>query len=336
MGYERHFLQMNSVEELVFIDPFEILTGSRSNPLVGNPPWTSDIVRSPPRTVQDLYRLGTGVDIPVVSQIPETSVTYTVPLDHLTGTTLSSIAPSVGSNMQSVDPSSTISLHMAHSTMVPHVATIPTGNVVVIQAPIVTPLSSQPSSSLPLGYRALNPFIVNTTQVIPGSSIPTQQPGWIGLGVSNPLRGTSQSFTYGFQIPGTQPHVGGKPLFGGQPPFGGKPPFGWQPPFGGEPPIGGKPHAGGQPQTGAHHQPSRQNVSTTPNPSHTPFLGNPLFPRGKHSQRQQQPYPPYGKNVYPPYGKTHQPNYNPQNPSGYPPLAHVSQPSSNLVYFGQQ
>jgi hypothetical protein len=73
-----------------------------------------------------------------------------------------------------------------------------------------------------------------------------------------------------------------------------------------------EPHAGGQPQTGAHHQPSIQNASTKPNPWHTPFLGNPLIPGGKHPQGQQKPYPPYGKNFYPLYGQTHQPNYNPQ------------------------
>jgi hypothetical protein len=40
--------------------------------------------------------------------------------------------------------------------MVPHATTIPTGNVVVNQAPIGTPLSSRPIPSLPPGYHALN------------------------------------------------------------------------------------------------------------------------------------------------------------------------------------
>jgi hypothetical protein len=104
---------------------------------------------------------------------------------------------------------------MAHSTMVPHVATIPTDNVVVSQAPIGTPLSSRPSSSLPLGYKALNPFVVNTTQVTPISSIPLQQPGGTSLGGYNPSSGTGQSFTSYFQIPGTQPHAGGNLLLEG-------------------------------------------------------------------------------------------------------------------------
>jgi hypothetical protein len=111
--------------------------------------------------------------------------------------------------MQSVGPSSTLSLQMAHSMMVPHVLTIPTGNVVVSQATIGTPLASRPSSSLPLGYRALNSSIVNTTQVIPRSSITIQQLGGTGLGGSNPLSSTSQSFTSGSQIPGTPPHAEG-------------------------------------------------------------------------------------------------------------------------------
>jgi hypothetical protein len=82
----------------------------------------------------------------------------------------------------------------------------------------------------------------------------------------------------------------------------------------------------------------------TQNPWHFPFPGNLLFSGGQHPQGQQQPsishgtnvYPPHGKNVYPPYGKPHHPTYNPQNPSGYPPFSHVSQPSSNPIYPGQQ
>jgi hypothetical protein len=108
-GYERCFLHMNSAGELVVIDPSEIPTGSLSSPQVGDPLWT-DIIQIPPCTVQDLYGLGIGVDIPIISQIRETYVTYTVPLDHFTGTTVISTTPSVGLNMQSVGPSSTISL----------------------------------------------------------------------------------------------------------------------------------------------------------------------------------------------------------------------------------
>jgi hypothetical protein len=51
-GYERHFLQLNSAGELVIVNPSDIPTGSHSNPLVEDPFWTTDIVRSPPRMVR--------------------------------------------------------------------------------------------------------------------------------------------------------------------------------------------------------------------------------------------------------------------------------------------
>jgi hypothetical protein len=146
---------------------------------------------------------------------------------------------------------------MAHSTMVPHVLTILVGNAVVSQAEIGTPITPRPSSSLPFGYRALSSSTVTTTQVMPGSSIPIQQPEGTGLGSFNPLSSTGQSSTFGSQIIGTLLQDGGHPPTGGQLPFG------------------GNPHAGGKPQSGAYHQPYGQNVSATPNPWNIPFLGNP-------------------------------------------------------------
>jgi hypothetical protein len=153
--------------------------------------------------------------------------------------------------------------------VVPHIPIIPIGNVVVSQAAIGTPLTPRPSSSLPFGYRALNSSTVTTTQVMPGSSIPIQQPRGTGLGGFNPLSNTDQSFTFGSQIPGTPPQAGGHPPTGGQLPFG------------------GHPHAGGQPQSGAYHQPYGQNVSTTPNPWNIPFPGNPQFSGGHNPQAPQ-------------------------------------------------
>jgi hypothetical protein len=146
--------------------------------------------------VQDLYGTGIGVDAPIA---------YTVPLNHFTGTTIFLDTLSVGPNTSSVGPRSTFSLQTAHSTMVPHVLTIPAGNAVVSQAAIDTPLTPRPSSSLPFGYRALNSSTVTTTQVMPGSSIPIQQPGGTGLGGFNPLSSTGQSFTSSSQISGTPP-----------------------------------------------------------------------------------------------------------------------------------
>jgi hypothetical protein len=148
-GCERRVLQLNSADEFVVINPSDIPTGSHSNPLVEDPFWTIDIVQSPPRMVWDLYGIGIGDDVPV---------TYTIPLNHFTGTTIFSATPSIDLNTSSIGPRSTFSLQTTHSTMVPHVLTIPASNVVVIQAAIGTPLTPRPSSSLPFGYRAVLPL----------------------------------------------------------------------------------------------------------------------------------------------------------------------------------
>jgi hypothetical protein len=137
----------------------------------------------------------------------------------------------------------------------------------VNQAPIGTPVT--PIPTLPFGFRELNASTATTTQtttqVIPESSIPIQQPRGIDLGGPNPLGGTGQSSTYGFQISGTLPQPGGHS------------------PIGGKIPFGGHPHAGGKPQSGVHHQPQGQNVSTTPNPWNVLFQGNPQFSVGQNS-----------------------------------------------------
>jgi hypothetical protein len=198
--------------------------------------------------VRDLYGTRIGDDTPI---------TYTVPLNHFTGTTVFSATSSVDPNTLSVGPRSTFSLQTAHSIMVPHISTIPTGNAVVSQAVIGTPITPRPSLSLPFLYRALNSSAVTTTQIMPRSSIPIQQTGGTGLGGFNLLSSTGQSFTSSSQIPGTPPQAWGHPPTGGQLLFG------------------GHPHAMGQPQSGAYHQPYGKNVSTTPNPWNIPFPGNP-------------------------------------------------------------
>jgi hypothetical protein len=144
---------MNSSKELV-VDTSGMPTGPHSGLGVRDPLWTLDIFRIPPHTVQDLYGSGAGDDIPFVSQIPEVSATYMVPPNHFSGVASHiTVVP----DTQSIGHSSTFSFQMAHSTMVPHVTTIPIRNVVVSQAPIGTPLSSRPIPSLPPGYHALNP-----------------------------------------------------------------------------------------------------------------------------------------------------------------------------------
>jgi hypothetical protein len=182
-GYERQILHLNSAGEFVVINPSDIPAGSSQNPLANDPFWTADIVRSPPRLVRDLYGTGEGADAPF---------SYTVPPNHFTGTTTFTATPTVGPNIPSVGPRSTIPLQTAHSTMAPHIPTIPAGNAVVNQAPIGTPVTPRPT--LPFGFRALNASTTTTaqttTQIIPGSSIPIQQPGGTGLGGPNPIGNT--------------------------------------------------------------------------------------------------------------------------------------------------
>jgi hypothetical protein len=84
-GYERHILRLNSSRELV-VDTSGIPIGPLTGPKNEDPFWTTDIFQTP-TTVRDLYGSGAGVDIPVVSELPETSATYTIPLDHFASTT---------------------------------------------------------------------------------------------------------------------------------------------------------------------------------------------------------------------------------------------------------
>jgi hypothetical protein len=253
-GYERCVLQLNSAGEFFIVNPSDIPAGSHQNPLADDPFWTVDIVQSPPRMVRDLYGTGIGIDSPI---------SYTIPLNHFTGTTTFTATLTVGPNIPSVGPRSTLPIQTAHSTMVPHIPTIPADNAVVNQAAIGTPVTPRPT--LPFGFRALNTPTATTTQVMPGSSIPIQQPGGTSLGGPNLLGGTGQSFTSGSQILGTLPQVEGHPPTEGQIPFR------------------EHPHAGGNPQSRFYHQPYGQNVSATPNPWNVPFLGNPQFSTGHNS-----------------------------------------------------
>jgi hypothetical protein len=238
-GYERRTLQPNSTGELVVVDTSGIPTRPHSGPRVENTIWTTKIVRSPTRTVQGLYGLGAGADTFFVSQIPETFVTYMIPLKHFTSTPSNVI---VGPNTQSIGPSSTFSLQMAHHNMVPRTTNIPTGNVVVNQAPIGTPLSSRPILSLPPRYHDFNPFIAIPTQFPSGASRLSAPPGYnlvVGYvptpsqvlfgGSYTPFQGGSGSsgsnlighthhlFTLSYQILiASKSYAGGQPQFGVQ------------------------------------------------------------------------------------------------------------------------
>jgi hypothetical protein len=82
-GYERHFLWMNSIGELVVVS-----SGTLTRPFgADNPFWTTDIVRSPHCTMRYLYGLGAGVDIPSIPELPEMFVILTLSLGHFSSTT---------------------------------------------------------------------------------------------------------------------------------------------------------------------------------------------------------------------------------------------------------
>jgi hypothetical protein len=95
------------------------------------------------------------------SHTPVTSTTYTVPLDHFTGTTSNVITVS---DQLLVGSHSILPLHLANSTMVPQATPVSAGNTVITQAPIGTPLPLRSNPSLPPGYNALNTSIANPTQ----------------------------------------------------------------------------------------------------------------------------------------------------------------------------
>jgi hypothetical protein len=98
---------VNSFGDLV-VEIYGILTGPLTGPDSENPLWNTDIFINPPLTARDLYEnLEVGLYSPIVSKLPKTFVTYTIPLDHFSGTTSNTtIIPET----QSVGHSLTISL----------------------------------------------------------------------------------------------------------------------------------------------------------------------------------------------------------------------------------
>jgi hypothetical protein len=280
---------MNSSGEIVVDENIEVPTGPNTESGVDDPLFQSESFRTPVHTagifnpssvpvhsfgelLRDtifLITLGMSSNQPMASQMPETSVTYTVPLDHFTGTTSNVVTVS---DQLLVGSHSILPLQIAHSTMVPQATTVSTGNVVITQAPIGTPLPLRSNPSLPPGYNALNTsiaipaqnpsggsnifvppgynvashFVPTPTQVLSGGPyVPppplsggSNHPGPSG---SNPVGGTSHFVTSGFQIPvGGQPQVGGKPQVGGNLKLGGQPQVGGKPQVGGHNPVYGK------------------------------------------------------------------------------------------------
>jgi hypothetical protein len=165
---------MNSSGEIVIVENIGVPTGPNAGSGVDDPLFPSESFRtsthtvgvvnpsSTPLTVRDIYdNLGVSLDQPMASQMPEMFVTYTIPLDHFTGTTSSFTDVSdqllVGSHL-------ILPLYMAHSSMVPQTTMVSTINVVINQYPIGTPFSPRPNPSLPPGYNALNPSIAIPAQ----------------------------------------------------------------------------------------------------------------------------------------------------------------------------
>jgi hypothetical protein len=152
-------LWMNSSGEIVVDENFEVPTGPNVGSGVEDPHFHSEYFRTSthtigtsnpnfvPLTVHDLYsNLGASPNRPIISQVPETYVTYIVPLDHFTGTTsgVTTVSDQILIGSHSIP-----TLQMDHSTMVLQATIIPIGNVVISQAPIGTPIPSRLSPSLP-------------------------------------------------------------------------------------------------------------------------------------------------------------------------------------------
>jgi hypothetical protein len=91
---------MNSSEEIVVVDNTKVPTRPNARSGVDDPLFQSESFRTPahtvgifnlssaPSSVRDLFgALGTSSNQPMASQMPETSVTYTITLDHFTGMT---------------------------------------------------------------------------------------------------------------------------------------------------------------------------------------------------------------------------------------------------------
>jgi hypothetical protein len=77
---------MNSSGELV-VETSRAPNGPHIGLGIENPPISSEELRTPPRIVRELYEnLGVSPNSPIISQLPETSITYTIPLYHFSST----------------------------------------------------------------------------------------------------------------------------------------------------------------------------------------------------------------------------------------------------------
>jgi hypothetical protein len=93
--------------------------------------------------------------------MPLTFATYTVPLDHFTGT-INNVF--IVSDKILIGSHSILPLQITNSTVVPQGTHVSTGNVVITQYFIGTPLPLRSNQSLPYGYNDLNTSITILAQ----------------------------------------------------------------------------------------------------------------------------------------------------------------------------
>jgi hypothetical protein len=130
---------VNRSGEVVFIEDIKVPTRPNARSRVEDPFFQSEPLRtmthtlgtsrfgSIPLIVRDLYgNLGVSLDQPMASQVHETSVSYTMPLNHFSGMMSNVI---IVADQLLIGSHSNPTIQMAHSTMVPHVSTILTENV---------------------------------------------------------------------------------------------------------------------------------------------------------------------------------------------------------------
>jgi hypothetical protein len=267
-----HLLRINSSRDIVIEEYIEMPIGPHEKSGVDAPFFQSEPFRTlvhvvgnfDPRTPgpsRTLWRTSSGQNIfyklemshlrsrtpnqPMASQTPMTSTTYTIPLDHFTGTTNNVVTVS---DQLLVGFHSILPLHLTRSTMVSQAMPISAGKMLITQAPIGTLLPLRKNPSLPPGYNSLNTsiaipthnpsgrsnlfvppgyndashFVPTPTQVLSGGPYIPHPPSpgrsnHPSPSSSNQFGGTSHIITSGFQI-----SVGGKLQVGGHNSFYGQ------------------------------------------------------------------------------------------------------------------
>jgi hypothetical protein len=174
-------LRINSLGDVVVEDYTRIPIGPYAESDVDDPPFQSESFRTLVHTAgifnpssvpfhsfwrtpsrHDIFdRLGMSPNQLMSSHTHVTSTSYTVHLDHFTGT-ISNVVTS--SDPLLVGTHTILPLLFTSSIMVPQVTHVSSRSTMPTQAPIVMPLPLRSNPSLPPGYNALNSSIANPTQ----------------------------------------------------------------------------------------------------------------------------------------------------------------------------